>query len=95
MLAKSLRSVLPMPDYNVVRAIQADRRYEPGEAITLTPKEAKEMAALNAIDPKPLKAAPPASTGDKGTTKDPKKDGDKGTTKDPKKDGDKGDPATP
>jgi hypothetical protein len=46
-----------MPDYNVTRAIQGDRLYEPGEIITLTPKEAKELTALNAIDPKPTKAA--------------------------------------
>jgi hypothetical protein len=46
-----------MPDYNVTRAIQGDRRYEPGETITLTSQEAKEMAVLGAIDPKPIKAA--------------------------------------
>jgi hypothetical protein len=47
-----------MPDYTVLSAIAADRRYEPGEIITLTPKEAKELGPLGAIDPKPLKIAP-------------------------------------
>ena len=55
-----------MPDYTVTSAIQAGQRYEPGESITLTTKEAKELAVLGAIDPKPLKTPTPDKTGGKG-----------------------------
>ena len=50
-----------MPDYTVTRAIQSDRRYEAGKTISLSPTEAKELAPLGCIDPKPLKAAAPAA----------------------------------
>jgi hypothetical protein len=68
-----------MPDYNVTRAIQGDRRYDPGEAITLTTKEAKELATLGAIDPKPIKVAP-ASKGGKSNSQEPDEEGKTGET---------------
>jgi hypothetical protein len=68
-----------MPDYNVTRAIQGDRRYDPGETITLTPKDAKELATLGAIDPKPIKATP-APKGGKSNSQEPGEDGDTGET---------------
>jgi hypothetical protein len=71
-----------MPDYNVTRAIQGDRRYDPGETITLTIKEAKELATLGAIDPKPIKAAP-ASKGSKGNSQELDKDGETDETAQP------------
>lgn len=72
-----------MPDYNVTRAIQGDRRYDPGETITLTTKEAKELAAVGAIDPKPLKVAPSASTGGKSKAKESETGGETGDTTTP------------
>ena len=66
-----------MPDYTVTSRIQGDRLYAPGEVITLTPKEAKELTPLGCIDPKPLKVAPSAN---KGSTPPPKKEDETGET---------------
>lgn len=59
-----------MANYSVLRRIQGDRPYEEGETIALEPKMAKELIAIGAIDPKPIKAAaPPPPPPEKNTGK--------------------------